>query len=41
MDDARRAQMENREAKRVKEEAEEPAEPAVDDEELALSKLCN
>ena len=41
MDDARRAQMESREAKRVKEEAEEPAEPAVDDEELALSELCN
>jgi len=32
--------MESREAKRFKEEAEEPAEPAVDDEELALSERC-
>ena len=38
VDDARRAQVESREAKRVKEEAEEPAEAAVDDEELALSE---
>ncbi|CAL5224932.1 g7701 [Coccomyxa viridis] len=37
VEDARRAQIESREAKRVKEEADEPAEPAVDDEELALS----
>ena len=39
VEDARRAQIESREAKRVKEEADEPAEPAVDDEELALSEL--
>ena len=38
VDDARRAQVESREAKRVKEEAEEPAEAAVDEEELALSE---
>ena len=38
VEDARRAQIESREAKRVKEEADEPAEPAVDDEELALSE---
>ena len=39
VEDARRAQIESREAKRVKEEADEPAEPTVDDEELALSEL--
>ena len=38
VEDARRAQIESREAKRVKEEADEPAEPAVDDDELALSE---
>lgn len=39
VEDARRAQIESREAKRVKEEADDPAEPTVDDEELALSEL--
>ena len=38
MEDARRAQLESREAKRAKEEAEEPAETAVDDEEAIASK---